>query len=115
MADLGQLDIPVNRWGDAGADILADMERVMEQMREVPPPPFLASSTMLSADRALHFKQQGRSYVGAGPGFWAKVPEAAAPFPGSIWRLEIVNLDVDAEARCRFFEAMAAAMGGEKP
>ncbi len=106
-------NITSNRWGESDTDPLADLQRAIKQLSEVPPAPFLASSRIFKTEGFIHFKRDGRDYVAGHPDQWAKVPEAAAPFPGSMFRIEIVDLDVNEERRAAFFAAMARPADGE--
>lgn len=79
-----------------------------------PPAPFLASSSMLPADRAVRFNVDGRNYVGAAPSFWRQVERNLGP----VIFMNVPVWDIDAPSnqakRKEFTQAMAKSMGIDK-
>lgn len=98
-------------WGSnpGGADIIADIARMMDS---IPPPPFFASWSLLPADRALRFTVSRRDYIGAHPDFWKNLPAERRDGPAPLFAVEIVDLDLAANAgRLAEFTAALAKAG----
>lgn len=93
-------------------DPLDSIRSAMDQLRDLPPPPFWASCALFERDRAVKFTHAGREYVGAHPAFWERVQEQTIPgVLSSLAAIRIVNIDKDRERRTEFMDAMTAAMG----
>lgn len=93
------------RWGDAGGDILADIAAAAKLLDTFPPPPFYASSTMFARDRAVSFTVDRRTYLGAHPDTWAKVPVKEA-LGNPLFAAPIHNLDADPKDRQQWADAL---------
>lgn len=92
---------------------------LMDIAAAIPPPPFLASSKAFPKDRVLSFEFEGRTYAGAHPDVWAKLPQSRTvsepPFlvqgVADIRGITIVDIDVDAIRAHDFFAAMSGKIG----
>jgi len=86
-------------WGPKpAADILADISRLMS---EIPALPVLTSCRLFPADKAHKFTHNEREYVIAHPDFWEKVPVRRQVGPKPLWGMEIVDMDLSANAHVR--------------
>jgi hypothetical protein len=92
---------------------LQTLLKMSELFDQLPPEPLLGSSANFPRDHALKFEFENRSYIGAHPDFWRKLPQSeAAVSPFQIGAIPIINLDVDHSTMAEFITAMQRSWTG---
>lgn len=97
-----------------GSLTIKSLLAVRDKLKAIPPPPFLASSRNFPADNPIKFECDGRTYLGAHPDFWAKIPKREFDQSGVVnpWNGTAVhNLDLHKGMAVVFLSAMAEAIG----
>jgi hypothetical protein len=88
-------------------DILND---IIKKMSAVPREPVLASWSLLESDKVTCFKCEGRSYYGAGPGFWAQFETSKQVSPFGAVPVYDLDDELNRARKVEFTRALAAVL-----
>lgn len=77
------------------------LNKIANQLKDVPPCPIFASGALFPSDHAWSFKLDNQDYMLAGEAFWNAVPAAASAAARLFSGIPIVDIDDPRNARVR--------------
>lgn len=89
------------------------LKAAFDLVKDIPPPPFFASSIYLPSDSFETFTVGGRQYVGGHPDLWERIPvQRGDQFGNSLGAIEIHDLATNYTAYEDYYMAKARAIAG---